>query len=151
MPFTSCDGLLQTADPPVVAAWNDSAAADPEGEGPSTNPLRLLGSKGQSQQLRALSGIKTRTATEKRSNVGEPEEPRTAARTTTGNPKRSQGAVDTEKDAGRSTGEPQNDTSGVGGAQLEFQQRFRRSMASPGACHSWEAEKKGCLEGNTQP
>ncbi|KAJ1197713.1 hypothetical protein NDU88_001568 [Pleurodeles waltl] len=113
--------------PTVVVARTDTATSDPEGEGLPTNLLRLPGSEGQGQQFRALSGIKRRTATRKASDVGELEEPGTAARTKTGNPKQSQGAVDSEEDAGPSTGEPQNDASGEGGTQREFQPHFRRS------------------------
>ncbi|KAJ1169214.1 hypothetical protein NDU88_001120 [Pleurodeles waltl] len=87
-----CDGLLQTAtDPPDVAAQTDPAAPDPEGEGPSANPLQLLGAEGQRQQLCALSDVKPGTATDKGSEVEErqSEKPENAAkkRTTGSTPK----------------------------------------------------------------
>ncbi|KAJ1116905.1 hypothetical protein NDU88_005110 [Pleurodeles waltl] len=88
-----------------VAARTASAASDPEGEGPPTNHLRLPGSKGQGHQLCALSRIKDVTASKKSSDVGELEDPETAARTMTRNRQPSPGAADFEEDAGPSTGE----------------------------------------------
>ncbi|KAJ1092406.1 hypothetical protein NDU88_005516 [Pleurodeles waltl] len=131
-----CDGLLQMAtDPPDVAAQIEPAAPDPEGEGPSTNPLRLPGAEGQRQQLRALSGVKPGTATEKGSEVEESqtEKPENAAKktTTSSTPKQIRGAISTKGRAGQSQGETQNSTSSAGGAQREFESRFRRSVAFP--------------------
>ncbi|KAJ1203796.1 hypothetical protein NDU88_007577 [Pleurodeles waltl] len=132
-----CDGLQTATDQPDVAAQTDPAAPDPEGKGLLTNPLGLPGAEGQRQQLRALSDVKPGTATEKGSEVeeSESENPENAAKKTmTGStPKRIQGAIFIKGGAGQSQGETQNSTSGVGGTQREFQPRFRRSVAFPGA------------------
>ncbi|KAJ1143094.1 hypothetical protein NDU88_009405 [Pleurodeles waltl] len=129
--------LLRTAtDPPDVVAQADPAAPNPEGDGPSTNPLRLPGAEGQSQQLHALSGIKPETATRRGSNVEgshrkSPEN--TAEKTTTGNtPERSREANSTAGGAGQRHGDLQSSTSGGGGTQRVFRPRFR-SVAFPGA------------------
>ncbi|KAJ1163361.1 hypothetical protein NDU88_003820 [Pleurodeles waltl] len=121
-------------DPPHVVAQTDPAIPGPEGEGPSTNPLRLPGAKGQSQQLRALSGVKPDTATEKGTNVegSHTESPEIAVEKTTGStPERSLGAISIAGRAGQRHRDPQSSTSSVGGAQREFQPRFRRSVAFP--------------------
>ncbi|KAJ1102054.1 hypothetical protein NDU88_007112 [Pleurodeles waltl] len=97
--LATCVGQWYTTAP------TDSAASDPEGEGPPTNPLRLPGPKGQGQQLRALSQIKDVTASKKSSDIGELEDPETAVRKTTRNQQPSPGAADFEEDAGPSTGE----------------------------------------------
>ncbi|KAJ1129420.1 hypothetical protein NDU88_007790 [Pleurodeles waltl] len=85
------------------AARTDSAAADPQVEGPPTNPLRLLGSNGQ--WLHTLFIIKANTAPKKGSDVGELE-PDTSARTMTRNPQQRHEAAALEEDAGPNTGEP---------------------------------------------
>ncbi|KAJ1173036.1 hypothetical protein NDU88_004878 [Pleurodeles waltl] len=91
--------------PTEDAARTGSAAADPEGEGPPTNPLQLLGSSGQGQRLCALSTIKANTAPKKELDVRELEEPDTSARTTTRNPQQSHKAAALEEDARPNTGE----------------------------------------------
>ncbi|KAJ1139438.1 hypothetical protein NDU88_005810 [Pleurodeles waltl] len=62
------------------------------------------------------------------------EKPENAAKKMTNGstPKRIRGAISTEGGARQSQGETQNSTSGAGGAQQEFQPRFRRSVAFPG-------------------
>ncbi|KAJ1153667.1 hypothetical protein NDU88_006426 [Pleurodeles waltl] len=96
-----CDGLLQTTDPPEDAARTDSAASNPEGEGPSANPLRLPGSEGQRQQLRALSGEQRGTAQET-GVVEQPKEPWTTARTA-GSPNRIEEPSDNAQERSRMT------------------------------------------------
>ncbi|KAJ1173035.1 hypothetical protein NDU88_004877 [Pleurodeles waltl] len=92
--------------PTEDAAQTGSAAADPEGEGPLTNPLRLLCFSGQGQRLCALSIIKANTAPKKGSDVRELEEPDTSARMATRNPQQSHEAAALEADDGPNTGEP---------------------------------------------
>ncbi|KAJ1083375.1 hypothetical protein NDU88_003534 [Pleurodeles waltl] len=51
-----CDGLL-TTDPSEEAARTDTAASNPEGEGATSNALRLPGPKGQRQTFHASRGV----------------------------------------------------------------------------------------------
>ncbi|KAJ1188655.1 hypothetical protein NDU88_005414 [Pleurodeles waltl] len=70
-PIRACDGLVPTTDPSVDAAQTNSAASNPEGEDPSTNPLRSPGPEWQRQELHAISAVKGETVQERRGEAAE--------------------------------------------------------------------------------